>query len=364
MGRNPGYGQHDILANHLGIDLEITAIAFGIFCTGLVQAGRQLGGFVGHQGCYRRRRDLVGRHAAGQRDDFGALAFALAPGKGGHNGAVAFFGNHHRVAAIQRQVVVGHRVVFEVIRNGITAGFFGGVDQQLEVPGQWQLFFLDDFHGVHRHHDAVFVILRTAPVHTVTDQCDLERVELGAVLEYPVFRGYRHYVGVGMNTDHFIATAFEGDFIDTVVDIAKVQVKGLGQILDLVGDLEKLRVLVLGHVVQVDGGDGHQFTQGVGSRLAVFEPGIQAQQAIDLVLLLGGQCLVVEKGADGRAEIIFLRQLTLGQRPQKLTEVSDMGVAERLEDDSTLLRGDGGVGCSAERSEAGHHHGCSGQLFK
>ena len=262
MSRNPGHGQHYILAHHLGIDLEIAAIALGIFSPGLVQAGRQFSRLGGDQGGDRGRRDLVGGHAAGQRDDFCALAFAFASGKSSHDGAVAFLGDHHRVTAIQRQVVIGHRVVFEVIRDGITAGFFGGVDQQLEVPGQWQLFFLDDFHGVHRHHDAVLVILCTAPVHAVADQRDLERIELGAVLEYPIFRGYRHDVGVGVNTDHFIATAFEGDFIDAVVDIAKVQVEGLGEVLDLVGDLEELRVLVLGHVIQVYRRDGYQFAQG------------------------------------------------------------------------------------------------------
>ena len=290
--------------------------------------------------------------------------YTLAPGKAGHNGAVAFLGNHHRVAAIQRQVVVGYRVVFKVVRDGITGGFFGGVDQQLEVTCQWQLFFLDHLHGVHRHHDAVFVILGATPIHAVADQGDLERIEFGAVLEHPVFRGHRHYVSVGVNAHHFIACTFEGNLIDAVVDIAEVEVEGLGQVLDLFGNLEKLRILVLGHVVQVDGGDGYQFTQGFGGRLAVFEAGVEPQQTIDFVLLVRSHGLVVEKGPDGRAQVIVFRQLTLAQSTEKLTEVSDLGVAEGLEDNGALLRGNSGVGCAAERGNTGQYHGCDGQMLK
>ena len=46
-------------------------------------------------------------------------------------------------------------------------------------------------------------------IHAVADQRDLERVEFGAVLQYPIFRRHRHHVGVGMNADHLVAAAWQ-----------------------------------------------------------------------------------------------------------------------------------------------------------
>lgn len=271
----------------------------------------------------------------------------------GHDGAVAFLGDHHRVAAVQRQVVVGRRVAFEVVGNRVAAGFLGGVHQQLEVARQGQLLFLNDLHGVQGHDYAVLVVLGAAAVHAVADQGDLERVEPGAVLQHPVLRRHRHHVGMGVDAHHFFAAAFQGDLVDTVIDVAKVQVEGLGQALDLVGDLEELRVLVLRHAIDAHGGDRHQFAQGFGGGLAVLHPRIEAQQAMDLVLLLGGKRLVVEEGIDGRAEVGFFDHLALGrlifaQGAEKLAEIRDRGIGKALENRRVLLWGDVGVGGGGE----------------
>jgi hypothetical protein len=109
-----------------------------------------------------------------------------------HDGAVAFLGDHHRVAAIQRQVVVGRRVAFEVIGDGVARGFLGGVYQQIEIPGQRQFLFLDHLHGVERDHDAVLVILGAPAIHAIAHQGDLERVEPGAILQHPVLWRHRY----------------------------------------------------------------------------------------------------------------------------------------------------------------------------
>ena len=169
---------------------------------------------------------------------------------------------------------------------------------------------------------------------------------------------------MGVDADHFVAGAVQGDLVDPVVDVAKVQVEGLGQALDLLGDLEKLGVLVLRHTVDVEGGNGHQFTQGLGGGLAVLHPGVEAQQAMDFVLLFGGQALVVEKGADGRAQVGVLARFALGQAAEELTEVADRVVTEGLEDGRALLRGDIGLGGAGKRGQAGEHQGGRSQVLE
>ncbi|MNJ40653.1 hypothetical protein D3C77_355530 [compost metagenome] len=289
MRRHTGDGQLHVVVDDFRSDAEVAAIALGIVSTGLLQAGGKCCRFVADQGGDRGRWNLVGGQATGHQGDFGTLALGTAPRKAGHDRTVTFFGNYHRVAAIERQVVVGRRVAFEVVGDGVAAGFLGGVYQQLEVSGQWQLLFLDHLHRVQRDDDAIFVILGAAAVHAVADQRDVERVELGAVLQYPVFRGHRHHIGMGMDADHFIAAAFEGDFIDAVVDVAEVQVEGLGQAFDLVGYLDELGVVVLLNAVDANGGDRHQLAQGFGGCTGVLHSRVEAEQAVDFVLLFSGQ---------------------------------------------------------------------------
>ncbi|MNE28400.1 hypothetical protein D3C80_1218390 [compost metagenome] len=329
-----------------------------------MQGGSQLGGLVGHQGRHRGRRDLVGGQAAGQGGDFSALAIACAPGKAGHDRAVAFLGNHHRVATVQCQVVIRRRVALEVVGDGVAGGLFGGVDQQLEVACQRQLLFLDDFHGVHRHDDTVLVVFGAATVHAIANQGDLERVETGAVLEYPVLRRHRHHVGVGVNTDHFIALAFQGNFIDTVVDVAKVQVEGLGQALDLLGDLDEFGVVVLIDAVDAEGRNSHQFTQGLGGRIAVLQPGIDPQQAMDFVLLFSRQLLVGQEGGDALVELVGLAEFAFRHTGQELAEILDRSVAEALENGRALLWGDVGIGRRGDRCQASEHQGGRSQFFQ
>jgi len=98
-----------------------------------------------------------------------------------------------------------------------------------------------------------------------------------------------------MDAHHFIAAAFQGDFVHAVIDVTEVQVEGFRQALQLVGDLEELRVFVLRHAVDVERRNFHQLAQGLGGGLGVFQPRINAQQAIDFVLLLGAQGLCSRK---------------------------------------------------------------------
>ncbi|MNK84653.1 hypothetical protein D3C87_1045100 [compost metagenome] len=169
---------------------------------------------------------------------------------------------------------------------------------------------------------------------------------------------------MGVNAHDFIASAFQGDFIDAVVDVAEVQVERLGQAFDLLGDLDELGIVVLGNAVHAHGRDGYQLLQGFGGRAAVLHARIEAQQAMDFVLLLGGQRLVVEEGADGRAEVVGLGDVALGQAPEELPEIRDRGITEGLEDDRALLRRDVGVGSGGERREAGEHQGGRGQVLE
>ncbi|MNG16733.1 hypothetical protein D3C84_1006710 [compost metagenome] len=148
---------------------------------------------------------------------------------------------------------------------------------------------------------------------------------------------------MGVNAHDFIAAAFEGDFIDAVVDVAKVQVEGLGKALELVGDLDEFWILVLGNAVHAHGRDCHQFAQGLGGGRAVLQPCIEAQQAMDLVLLFGGKGLVVLEGTDCQAEVVGFGQVALGQAFQELPEIRYRYVIEGLEDGRALLRGDVGV---------------------
>ncbi len=80
-------------------------------------------------------------------------------------------------------------------------------------------------------------------------------------------------------------------------------------------------VVVLGHALDLEGGDGHQFAQGFGGGAAVFHSGVQAQQAIDFILLFGAQALVVEESIDGRAEVVSLGQIAFRQAAEELAEV-------------------------------------------
>ncbi|MNP18625.1 hypothetical protein D3C76_1111150 [compost metagenome] len=169
---------------------------------------------------------------------------------------------------------------------------------------------------------------------------------------------------MGVNAHDFIAGAFQGDFIDAVVDVAKAQVERLGQALDLLGDLDELGIVVLGDAVHAHGGDGHQFTQGFGGRAAVLDPGIEAKQAVDFVLLSRRQRLVVLEGTDGRAEVRGFSDVALGQARQELPEIGDRLITEGLEDDRALLRGDVGLGSSGERRQAGEHQGGRGQVLE
>lgn len=204
-------------------------------------------------------------------------------------------------------------------------------------------FFLDDLHRVERDHDAVLVILGAPAIHAIADQGDLERIKPGAVFEHPVFRRHGHHIGMRVNAHDFIATAFEGDLIDPVVNVAKGQVERLGQALELVGDPDELGVVVLGHAFHAESRDGHQFAQGLVGSVAVFHPCINAQQAMDVVLLFRGKGLVAEEGVDGRAEVGGFGQVALGQAAQELSEIRDRCVTEGLEDRCALLRGDVGV---------------------
>ena len=68
--------------------------------------------------------------------------------------------------------------------------------------------------------------------------------------------------------------------------------------------------------------DLDQFAQGFGGGLAVFHTGVDAEQAIDFVLLVGGKGLVVQKGTDCRAEVIGFGQIGLAQVGQELPEIS------------------------------------------
>ncbi|MNL56804.1 hypothetical protein D3C87_1803230 [compost metagenome] len=81
---------------------------------------------------------------------------------------------------------------------------------------------------------------------------------------------------MGVNAHDFSAAAFEGDFIDAVIDVAEVQVERLGEAFDLLGDLDEFRVVMLFHTLDAHGRDGHQFLQGFGGGAAVFQPRIQA----------------------------------------------------------------------------------------
>jgi hypothetical protein len=137
---------------------------------------------------------------------------------------------------------------------------------------------------------------------------------------------------MGVDANDFIAAAFEGNFIDAVVDVAEVQVEGFGEALDLVGDLEEFRVLVLGNAVLAIGRDGDQFLQRLGGGFAVFHPGVKAQQTVDFVLLFSGQRLVVLEGADGRAEVGSFGQVALGDLSQELPEILDRCSGEGFDD--------------------------------
>ncbi|MNK91035.1 hypothetical protein D3C87_1111110 [compost metagenome] len=169
---------------------------------------------------------------------------------------------------------------------------------------------------------------------------------------------------MGVDAHDFIAAACEGDLVDAVVDVAKVQVERLGQALDLLGNLEEFGVVVLGHAVHVHGRNGHQFLQGFGGRAAVFHPGIEAKQTMDFVLLLSAKRLVVEERTDGRAEVVGLGDIALGQASQELSEILDRCIAEGLEDDCALLRSDVGVGSGGERRKAGEHQGGRSQVLE
>ena len=50
VGGNTGYGQHDILADHIGAHLEVVTVALDVFSTGFLQAGSQLGRLVSDKG--------------------------------------------------------------------------------------------------------------------------------------------------------------------------------------------------------------------------------------------------------------------------------------------------------------------------
>jgi len=169
---------------------------------------------------------------------------------------------------------------------------------------------------------------------------------------------------VRVNAHDFLAAAVEGDFVDTVIDVAEVQAKRLGQVLDLRRDPDEFRVFVLGNALFAISRDLDQFAQGFQSGFAVFRPGVEAQQAIDLVLLLGSQRLVVEKRADGRAQVVGLAQVALGQLVEELAEITDLGIAETLEDGRALLRCDNGVSGQCHGRKAGQNQGRRGQLLE
>ncbi|MNV68450.1 hypothetical protein D3C71_1613040 [compost metagenome] len=169
---------------------------------------------------------------------------------------------------------------------------------------------------------------------------------------------------MGVNAHDFIAAAFQGDLVDAVVDVAKVQVERLGQALDLLGNLEEFGIVVLVDTVHAHGRNGHQLLQGFGGRAAVLHPGIKTQQTMDFVLLLSGQRLVAEEGTDGRAEVVGFGDIALGQGLQELAEILDRRIIERLEDDRALLRCDVGVGSTGERRKAGEHQGGRSQVLE
>ncbi len=292
------------------------------------------------------------------------MAFTFAHRERRHDRTVAFLGNHHRVAAVQRQVVLRRRVMFEVVRNRVAGGFLGGVHQQLEVARQRQLLFLDDLHGIHGHYDAVFIILSATAIHAIADQRDLERVEFGAVLEHPVFRRDRYHISMGVNADHFIAAAFQGDFVHAVIDVTEIQVEGLGQALNLVGDLEEFRVLVLRQAVDIKGRDFHQLAQGFEGGFAVLHARINTQQAVDFILLVGGQGFIGQEGIDGWSDVIGFRQVALGQGAEETTKIADRCFVEVLDDRRALFGADvGGSRCGDGRKAGGEQRG-GNQFFK
>ncbi|MNM60484.1 hypothetical protein D3C81_717630 [compost metagenome] len=169
---------------------------------------------------------------------------------------------------------------------------------------------------------------------------------------------------MGVNTDHFIALAFQGNFIDTVVDVAKVQVEGLGQALDLLGDLDEFGVVVLIDAVDAEGRNSHQFTQGLGGRIAVLQPGIDPQQAMDFVLLFSRQLLVGQEGGDALVELVGLAEFAFRHTGQELAEILDRSVAEALENGRALLWGDVGIGRRGDRCQASEHQGGRSQFFQ
>ncbi|MCY1414826.1 hypothetical protein D9M71_302880 [compost metagenome] len=363
VSRNASHGEQHLLAVGLGIDAEVATIVLHVLGTSLLQAFGQLYRVVGEQGRHRGGRDLVGGQAAGQVDDLGALAAGLALAEAGHDRAVAFLGDHHGVAAIEGQVVVGRGIALEVVGYGIAAGFFGGVDQQLELAGQRQVFVLGHLQCVHRHDNTVLVVLGATAVHAVADQSDLERVQARAVGQLPVVRVDRHHIGMGMDADHFLAAA-QRNLVHPVVDVAEGQAEAVGQGLDLVGDLEELGVLVLRHAFDVEGGDGHQFTQGFTGGLAILDAGVQAEQAVDLVLLLGGQWLAGQVGVEGGREVVDLGQVAAFELAEELLEVAWVAAVEGFDDGRGLLLGEVGLGRLGEQADAGQQQSGGGEFFQ
>ncbi|MNS56087.1 hypothetical protein D3C72_889370 [compost metagenome] len=90
-----------------------------------------------------------------------------------------------------------------------------------------------------------------------------------------------------VNTNHFIATAIEGNLVDAIVDVAEFQIERLGETFDLRRYLDEFRIVVLLNAVLAKGRDFHQFAQGFSGGSAVFRSRVDTQQTIDFVLLLG-----------------------------------------------------------------------------
>ncbi|MNJ02267.1 hypothetical protein D3C73_1621720 [compost metagenome] len=77
---------------------------------------------------------------------------------------------------------------------------------------------------------------------------------------------------MGMNANDFIASAFKGYLIDTVIDVAKVQVERVGKALKFLRDSDEFRIVILGNAIHLEGRDGHQLAQGLNGSVAVLDP--------------------------------------------------------------------------------------------
>ncbi len=166
-----------------------------------------------------------------------------------------------------------------------------------------------------------------------------------------------------MDADHFLAAA-QRNLVYPIVDVAECQAEALGKGLDLVSDPEEFGVFVLRCAFDVEGGDGHQFTQGFAGGLAVLDAGVQAEQAVDFVLLLGGQWLAGQVGIERCLEVVGLGQVAAFELAEELLEVAWVAAVEGFDDGRGLLLGKVGLCRLGEQADAGQQQGGGGKFFQ